>query len=120
MSDDVAESSCSRWRAASIDFIMPHWQASRTTSAACAIDSHESRIVLNLYPAASSTVSPSSTASISSISLSGLHCNVQFSAQVVECWEVRAGMTKSTPRMRRRRKKDERLRQRNADSADFA
>ena len=31
--DDVAESSWSRLRAASIDFIMPHWQASRTTSA---------------------------------------------------------------------------------------
>jgi hypothetical protein len=74
---------------------------------------------LELVPVASSTVSPSSTASISWISLSGSTA-APLLAHVVECCDVRSGATKLTPRIRNRWKNDERLRSRNADSAVFA
>ena len=51
-------------------------------------DVQASSSVLNLNAVASSTVSPSSTASTRAISLSGVHCRFHFSAQVADCCRV--------------------------------
>ena len=114
----AAASSCSRRRARSIDFIRPHWQASRTRAAASAIDVQASSCVLNLYAVASSTVSPSSTASTS--------CDLALRASTAGATSPPRSPTAagSAPAWRTRRpstrsrwKKDERCRSRKAASS---
>ena len=98
---------------------IPHKNASSKIDAVPLMDWAASSRSLKAKAAASSIVSPRRADSTSSISASGVHCSVQFSAQVARSCREAATVPNRTPSTRRRCRKNDRFKSRKADCSDL-